>query len=149
MCALSLAGRVKWKRYPCLTDKNCAAFSYCNRRLGNGCYCRDELFGNGETTCKRGKRSSYTITPDSYAVAIYGPDGIASKRKWSGSSKLFKTPWTSTRQQQPIATHKSKEWVVSTRIPVLCLKNSGIASGKTLEVARRKGMLFSTSQKGF
>ena len=86
----------------------------------------------------------YTITPDSYVV-----DGIASKRKWSGSSKLFKTPWTSTRQQQPIATHKSKEWVVSTRIPVLCTKNSGITSGQTLEVARMKGMLFSTSQKRF
>lgn len=64
----------------------------------------------------------YTITPDSNVVAVYGPDGIASKRMWSGSSKLFKTSWTSTRQQQPIATHKSKEWVVSTRIPVLYAK---------------------------
>lgn len=148
MCALSLTGRVKWRRYPCLTDKNCAAFSYCNQRRGNGCYCRDELFGNGETTCKRGKKSSYTITPDSYAVAIYGSDGIASKRKWSRSSNCF----SKHREPQPGNNNISLPRIVRNELlalgyPCYAQKNSGITSGQTLEVTKRKGMLFSTSQK--
>ena len=38
------------------------------------------------------------------------------------------------------ATNETNEWFASSRIPMLCAKNSGIARGQTLQVARKKCM---------
>lgn len=46
-------------RHPCLTDKNCPAYSKC---VNNRCSCRHELAGNGET-CKPRKLRFYALSP--------------------------------------------------------------------------------------